>query len=99
MSQGLSPTENREDEPSSSRPPRLTTDRVWQALAAGAMMVVVGVVAHVTREPFLYPGLGPTVFLQAEYPFHKFSSFRDTVVGHVIGVLAGLGSVLLLGAS
>lgn len=99
MSQRQPPTENNQNVGSSSVPRRLTADRVWQALAAGAMMVVVGVVAHFTSEPFLYPGLGPTVFLQAEYPFHKYSSFRDTFVGHVIGVLAGLVSVFLLSAN
>ncbi len=61
-------------------------------------MLVVGVAAYATNQPFLYPSLGPTAFLQAEFPFHQSSRFRDTTIGHAIGVAAGLVSVAVLGA-
>ncbi|HVX30992.1 MAG TPA: HPP family protein [Nitrolancea sp.] len=71
---------------------------LWPPFAAGFLMLVVGVVAYVTSQPFLYPSLGPTAFLQAEYPFHRTSQFRDTSFGHVIGIVAGLAAVFALGA-
>lgn len=61
-------------------------------------MAVVGVAAYFTGQPLLYPSLGPTAFLQAEYPFHRSSRFRDTTLGHFIGIVAGLTAVLVLGA-
>jgi hypothetical protein len=72
-------------------------ERFWPSLVAGLLMLVVGGVAYVARQPFLYPSLGPTAFLQAEYPFHRTSQFRDTTLGHLIGIAAGLTSVLVLG--
>ena len=73
-------------------------ERLWPPLAAGALMLVIGIVAYVTRQPFLYPSLGPTAFLQAEYPYHRTSRFRDTTLGHIIGIISGLASVFILGA-
>ncbi len=67
-----------------------------QAVAAAVLILLVGAVAFVTKQPYLYPALGPTAFLQAEFPFHKFSRFQDSVVGHLLGIFAGLGSVFLL---
>ena len=75
------------------------SESYWFALAAGALMLVVGAAAYVTRQPFLYPSLGSTAFLQAEYPFHRTSQFRDTMLGHLIGVAAGLAAVVVVGAS
>jgi len=39
-------------------------ERLWPPLAAGLLMLVVGAAAYVTSQPFLYPSLGPTAFLQ-----------------------------------
>jgi hypothetical protein len=74
------------------------SERFWPPIAAGLLMLVVGGTAYFTSQPFLYPSLGPTAFLQAEYPYHRSSRFRDTTIGHLIGILAGLLSVFLLGA-
>lgn len=73
-------------------------ERLWPPLAAGILMLVVGAVAYATSQPFLYPSLGPTAFLQAEFPFHRTSQFRDTTIGHLIGIAAGLAAVFILGA-
>jgi hypothetical protein len=73
-------------------------ERLWPPLAAGLLMLVVGAVAYATSQPFLYPSLGPTAFLQAEFPFHRTSQFRDTTFGHLIGIAAGLAAVFILGA-
>ncbi len=67
-----------------------------QAVAAAVLILLVGAVAFYTKQPYLYPALGPTAFLQAEFPFHKFSRFQDSVIGHLLGIFAGLGSVILL---
>jgi len=73
-------------------------ERLWPPLAAGLLMLIVGAAAYVTSQPFLYPSLGPTAFLQAEFPFHRTSQFRDTTIGHLIGVAAGLAAVFVVGA-
>jgi hypothetical protein len=58
----------------------------------------VGLVGLAAGQPWLFPSLGPTAFLQAETPDQKSSRFYNTVVGHLIGFAAGVAAVLLLGA-
>ena len=44
--------------------------------------------ALVTGQPFIFPSLGPTAFLLFYTPLQASASPRNTVVGHLIGVLA-----------
>lgn len=61
-------------------------------------MLAVGLLGVVTGEPWLFPSLGPTAFMQAEFPEHPTTDAYHTVVGHLIGIGAGVGAVLVLGA-
>lgn len=54
-------------------------------------------VAMVTDTPSLFPSLGPTAFLLFSTPMLATASPRNTVEGHLIGVLAGYGSLVLFG--
>jgi CBS-domain-containing membrane protein len=58
---------------------------------------VSGLAAYFTREPFLFPSLGPTAFLVFEDPLAPISSPRNTLVGHLVGVLAGALSLAVFG--
>src|SRR5581483_7939824 len=48
-----------------------TFDATWAPLTASALMLVVGAVGLAADQPWLYPSLGPTAFMQAEYPGHR----------------------------
>jgi hypothetical protein len=60
-------------------------------------MLLIGSAAYVTRQPFIYPSLSPTAFLEAEYPFHRTSQYRDTTIGHLIAVTARLAVFVDIG--
>ena len=45
--------------------------------------------AFVTGSPFIFPSLGPTAFLLFYTPIAPAASPRNTVLGHLIGCLAG----------
>lgn len=62
-------------------------------------MLAVGLMAVVAGEPWIFPSLGPTAFMQSEFPGHRTTDFYHTVVGHLVGIGAGIGAVLLLGAA
>jgi hypothetical protein len=47
----------------------------------------------------LFPSLAPTAALQATQPQERSARFYNTVVGHLIGVVAATACVLLLGAA
>jgi hypothetical protein len=61
-----------------------------RVFAGSALAVVVaGLVALVTRQPWLFPSLGLTVMLQVEKPGAPESSPRNTFIGHAVALLAG----------
>ncbi len=79
-------------------PPKVP-DPVWDTLVAGGLMLAVGVLSLALDQPWLFPSLGPTAFLQAEIPERATSSFHNTVIGHLIGFAAGLVAVVGLGVA
>jgi hypothetical protein len=62
-------------------------------------MLLVGATAVVARCPWLFPSLGSTAFLQAEYPHHRSAGIYHVVVGHILGLTSGFLAVGLLGAN
>ena len=41
---------------------------LYDALASGATMAVIGLLGMAAGQPWLFPSLGPTIFLQAGRP-------------------------------
>lgn len=58
---------------------------------------VMSLLAWVTKEAFIFPSLGPTAFLFFYAPLTPAASPRNALYGHLIGVLAGWGSLALFG--
>ncbi|QEH34790.1 HPP family protein [Aquisphaera giovannonii] len=74
-------------------------DPIWAPLAVGGLLLAVGLIGLAAGQPWLFPSLGPTAFLQAEEPGKPGSRFYNTVAGHLIGFAAGALAVWVLGAS
>jgi hypothetical protein len=67
-------------------------------LAGGLLPVAVaGVAAAVTRQPWLFPSLGPAVMLHVEKPRAPESSPRNTLVGHAVALVAGYAFLVVCG--
>lgn len=60
-------------------------------------IAIMSVLALVTRQAFIFPSLGPTAFLFFYAPLAPVASPRNAVYGHLIGVMAGWGSLALFG--
>jgi CBS-domain-containing membrane protein len=58
---------------------------------------VMAAAAYVTGQPFIFPSLGPTAFLLFYTPLTVAACPRNTVTGHLIGVLAGYLALVLFG--
>jgi CBS-domain-containing membrane protein len=54
-------------------------------------------IAMISRTPFIFPSLGPTAFLFFVSPTAPTASPRSTLIGHAVGIVAGYGSLLLMG--
>ncbi len=86
----------------SSRPNRYPPgipDIVWAPLVAAFLLLIAGLMGLLAHQPWLFPSLGPTAFLQAEQPEQPTARFYNTIMGHLHGLVAGLFAVLILGAS
>jgi hypothetical protein len=61
-----------------------------RALAGSAVaLVVAGMVALLTRQPWVFPSLGPMIMLHVEKPDAPESAPRNTLIGHAVALLAG----------
>ena len=72
--------------------------RVGTSLYAGLLFTVLGIIAWVSGQPFIFPSLGPSAFILA---FERRSPRTRTyrIVGsHLIGGIAGLLAYSLLAA-
>lgn len=65
---------------------------VWAAYVALNSFVTIALLtllALLTRNPFVFPSLGPTAYLFFFTPLSESSSPRNAVFGHAIGLLCG----------
>jgi CBS-domain-containing membrane protein len=53
--------------------------------------------ALVTGQPFVFPSLGPTAFLLFYTPHLASASPRNTIAGHLVGVVAGYVALVVFG--
>ncbi len=60
-------------------------------------VALIAVVAVVTREPLVFPSLGPTAFLCFYKPLAASSAPHNIILGHAIGVVAGYLSLVVTG--
>lgn len=78
-------------------PPRLV--RSMYVFVNGFITIgVLALLALVSRNPFVFPSLGPTAYLLFFSPLTKASSPRNTIFGHAIGLLCGYGAFVVTGA-
>jgi CBS-domain-containing membrane protein len=70
---------------------------VFVAGNAAISMVLISAIALVTREPFVFPSLGPTAFLLFYAARNPVASPRNTIIGHLVGVVAGYLALLVTG--
>jgi CBS domain-containing membrane protein len=59
--------------------------------------MVSGLAAWLFKQPLLFPSLGPTALLFFEQPLAAPSSPRNTLIGHLVTILAGALSLAVFG--
>ncbi len=58
---------------------------------------IMSAAAALTGQPLIFPSLGPTAFLLFFTPRAPTASPRNTIIGHLIGVVAGYVSLVVFG--
>ncbi|HEY6270526.1 MAG TPA: HPP family protein [Terriglobales bacterium] len=59
---------------------------------------VLALLAVVSRNPFVFPSLGPTAYLLFFTPLGRTSSPRNTISGHAVGLICGYVAFVATGA-
>jgi CBS domain-containing membrane protein len=73
---------------------------VWAAYVALNSFVTIAllaILAFLTRNPFVFPSLGPTAYLFFFSPQAESASPRNAVLGHLIGLLCGFAAYRITG--
>ena len=78
-------------------PPRLVRS-VYVFVNGFVTIAVLALLALVSRNPFVFPSLGPTAYLLFFSPLAKASSPRNTIFGHAVGLICGYAAFLVTGA-
>lgn len=78
-------------------PPRLVRS-AYVFINGFITIAILALLALVSRNPFVFPSLGPTAYLLFFSPLAKASSPRNTICGHAIGILCGYGAYVVTGA-
>jgi CBS domain-containing membrane protein len=78
-------------------PPRLVRS-LYVFVNSFITIGVLAVLALVSRNPFVFPSLGPTAYLLFFSPLGKTSSPRNTILGHAIGLICGYAAFVVTGA-
>ncbi len=66
-------------------------------LVTGILLLTLGILALILKHPLIFPSLGPTAFLLATNPAAKIASAKNTVLGHLVGVICGYTALVLFG--
>ena len=61
------------------------------------VLALTGVVGLLTHLPWLFPSLGPTVMLFFESPEQPSARPLNTIVGHAVGIVAGVACLAAFG--
>lgn len=77
---------------------RRTLSSAYPALTSGLVIGAIGTIGLSVDQPWLFPSLGPTIFLQSITPQAPATRTWNIVVGHAIGVCAGFSALFLFGA-
>ena len=59
---------------------------------------LLALLALLSRNPFVFPSLGPTAYLLFFSPLAKTCSPRNTIFGHALGIICGYGAFVVTGA-
>lgn len=70
---------------------------VYTALGAFVTMLSIGSAAMVTRQPFIFPSLGPTALMIFAHPLRREAAPRHILIGHALGGGSGYLALAVTG--
>lgn len=78
---------------------RRTISILIRSLLGGLLVLITGGLGFITGNLWLFPSLGPSIFMLVESPHLKSSSLFDMTVGHLVGIICGYALAIITGAA
>ena len=78
--------------------PAAIPDQLWAPLSSGILTLIVGGLSLLAGMVWLFPSLGPTIYLQTQRPADPSSRFLNVVLGHLLGLAAGFAGIFIFNA-
>jgi len=78
--------------------PAAIPDQIWAPLTSGILTLIVGGLSLLAGMVWLFPSLGPTIYLQTQKPAEPASRFLNVVLGHLLGLASGFAGIFLFNA-
>lgn len=76
---------------------KFRSGRIYTLVNVTVAVVGLGLTSMHFSAPFVAPPLGPTLFIIFGFPLAQESEPRNVLLGHLIGVLAGIGALACMG--
>lgn len=80
-----------------TEPPMKVPSGLFALVNGFLSIALMALAALVTRQPLVFPSLGPTAYLLFSAPHEAGSSPRNTLSGHFIGILTGYLALIVFG--
>ncbi len=74
-------------------------DAVWAPCVSFILLALIGAFGLAASQPWIFPSLGPTAFLQTQSPRLNTARVYHVLVGHFVGIGAGYAAVYMLGVN
>jgi hypothetical protein len=71
---------------------------LWVPAVSAGLILIIGLLGLLFKQPWLFASLGPTAYLIAHSPDQPSSRFHNVLVGHLIGLAAASLVLAVMGA-
>lgn len=70
-----------------------------RSVLGGSLALLAGGLGYITGNVWLFPSLGPSIFMMVESPHLKSSSLYNMTIGHLVGIISGYTLAIMTGAA
>ncbi len=97
----MSPTSGRHEVKNalSKKGARQAFNILLRSVLGGLFVLLAGGLGYITGNLWLFPSLGPSIFMMVESPHLKASSLYNVTVGHLVGIISGYTLAIITGAA
>ncbi|WP_292380012.1 HPP family protein [Methanosarcina sp. UBA289] len=95
----MNPTSGQHEAKNAPSRARRALSILLRSVLGGLLALLAGGLGYITGNLWLFPSLGPSIFMMVESPHIKSSSLYNMTVGHLVGIISGYSIAIITGAA